>query len=147
MQRRHYLRELAVLGGSVAIAGCSEDSSSTTGGTNTPAEDENEEEEEQVPAGTRWYDSETGIGVMNGVEAELDSIDNMYIRGAAENFSETDYDYVQLSFAVYDGTDAKIADGLANTSGLPAGQTWRFEALAPGADGAESYKLTGVTAY
>jgi len=99
------------------------------------------------PEGTRWYDSNLQIGVMEGVEAEMDSIGNMYIRGIAENFSNTDYEYVQLSFEVYDESNTKIADGLANTNGLSAGQRWRFEALAPGAEGADSYRLTEITAY
>ena len=84
---------------------------------------------------------------MEGVEAEIDSIGSMYISGTAENFSDTDYDYVQLEWEVYDEADTKIADGLANTSGLSSGQRWRFEALAASADGASSYNLTNITAY
>lgn len=84
---------------------------------------------------------------MEGVEAEMDSIGNMYIRGTAENFSETDYNYVQLTFEIYDSSGAKIADGLANTSGLSSGQRWRFEALATSAEDADSYSLADITAY
>lgn len=84
---------------------------------------------------------------MEGVEAEADSIGNMYIRGTAENFSDTNYGYVQLEWEVYDETGAKIADGLANTSGLNSGQRWRFEALAVGVEGADSYSLVNITAY
>ncbi|MDL0140450.1 FxLYD domain-containing protein, partial [Halobacterium salinarum] len=72
---------------------------------------------------------------------------SLYIRGTAENFSDTDYEYVQLSFGVYDETDAKIADALANTSGLTSGQRWRFEALAASAENVSSYALTDITAY
>jgi hypothetical protein len=31
---------------------------------------------------------------MEGVEAELDSIGSLYVRGTAENFSDTYYNYV-----------------------------------------------------
>lgn len=78
---------------------------------------------------------------------ELDRIGSLYIRGIAKNFSESDYGYVQLSFDVYDDTDAKIADGLANTSGLDSGRRWRFEALAVGAEDADTYVLSDITAY
>jgi hypothetical protein len=94
-----------------------------------------------------FYHEGKGILIENEPETEFDSLGNLYIRGTATNTTDKDYSYVQLSWAVYDGSDAKIADGLANTAGLDAGQRWRFEALAPGAEDGESYELTEVSAY
>jgi hypothetical protein len=161
MDRRTFVSRVAVVAGSAAIAGCITDADIDAeddggndpdeGGGNDGDADATTEApdttaEPAQPAGTRWYDPDTEVGVMDGVEAEVDSIGSMYIRGTAKNFGDTDYGYVQLEFEVYDDTDAKIADGLANTSGLDAGQRWRFEALAPGADDAASYALTGISA-
>lgn len=150
--RRNALTSVGYGIGAIFVAGTalpeSESSDTSSGGSTTSSNTDGGSSSDQgQPEGTRWYDSNSEVGLMQGVEAEMDSIGNMYIRGTAENFSDSDYDYVQLEFGVYDGTDAKIADGLANTSGLSAGQRWRFEALAPSADGAESYALTDITAY
>ncbi|WP_424016701.1 FxLYD domain-containing protein [Halorientalis pallida] len=153
MRRREFFRTAVVLSGSVAIAGCTDDSDSRNGGDddgNGAGENDvgnNDTPEQAQPPGTRWYEDETEIGVLEGVEAELDRIGNLYIRGIAKNFGDTDYEYVQLSFDVYNENETKIGDGLANTSGLASGQRWQFEALAPGAEDTASYALTDITAY
>lgn len=133
--RRSFLTVSAAI---IGLSGCTSDGESSDGESNN---------EQEQPPGTNWYDSNTGIGVLNGVEAEVDSIGSMYIRGVAENFSDNDYEYVQLSWDIYDDADRKIADGLANTSGLNTGQQWRFEALAASAEDASSYALAEVDAY
>ncbi len=92
-------------------------------------------------------DPTTGIVIHEAPETEFSRVGSLYIRGVATNESDTDYDYVQFEFAVYDSTDAKVADGFANTSGLGAGRRWRFEALAASADDADTYRLSDITAY
>lgn len=94
-----------------------------------------------------YYDDSTGIVFEDDVEAEADQIGSLYIRGTVRNESGNDYEYVQIMWSVLDGSGTKIADALANTSGLKAGQSWRYEALAASADGVESYELQDIEAY
>lgn len=93
------------------------------------------------------YDESTEIVFEDGINAETDSIGSLYIRGTARNESGQDYSYVQVTWAVVDSSGAKIADALANTSGLAAGQRWRYEAVAASAPEADSFDLDSVTAY
>lgn len=93
------------------------------------------------------YDESTEIVFEDGVSAETDSIGSLYVRGTARNESGQDYSYVQVSWTIFDSSGAKIADALANTSGLSAGQRWRYEAVAASATGADSFDLNDVTAY
>ncbi len=93
------------------------------------------------------YDESTGIVLEDDIEAEADSIGSLYIRGTARNESGGSYEYVQLTWSVLDSSGVKVADALANTSGLEEGQSWRYEALAPSAENADSYELQDIEAY
>lgn len=94
-----------------------------------------------------YYDSSTGIVIEDNVTDELDPIGSFYIRGTARNESGQDYDYVGITWDVFDRSGAKIADARANVSGLDDGQRWRYEALAVSADNADSYSLGEITAH
>lgn len=150
LDRRRYLASIGTTLSALALAGCSEGgdggggSGGDTGGENVG---DNADSDSSQYADAWAYDSDTEIVIENAPKTEIDSIGNLYIRGTATNVSGQDYDYVQLEFEVLDVSDAKVADGLANTSGLDDGQRWRFEALAPGADDGESYRISGITAY
>jgi hypothetical protein len=69
------------------------------------------------------------------------------ITGQATNESDQDYEYVQLEFGLYNSADTKVGDALANTSGLPAGQRWRFEAVGTYSDTTSTFRLEDITAY
>lgn len=100
--------------------------------------------EEQYP--NAWaYDEDTGI-VLRNVEGNIGEFSSE-VRGEATNESDTDYSYVQVSFAFYDSTGAKVGDALANTSGLDAGQRWVFEAVGTATENVDSAGLEDVTAY
>lgn len=175
MQRRTFVQAGTALLGGVTIAGCS-DGGDPGGDGNGSSADEGEvtagnEGDESAGNGTRaegrppggdteagtdsaskppnvrWYDSETGVGVLDEVAVDRDGVGNMYIRGTAQNFAETDYSHVQLSFTFYNRAGVKLTDALANVGGLGSGEQWQFEALAPSTDDAETYTLTDVTAY
>ncbi|MDL0138781.1 twin-arginine translocation signal domain-containing protein, partial [Halobacterium salinarum] len=75
MNRRNFVKSGVALAGSVAIAGCSDSTDSQSSGDNNEAANNTTEQEQ--PSGTRWYDSGTKIGVMEGVEAEVDSIGSL----------------------------------------------------------------------
>ncbi|WP_092694163.1 FxLYD domain-containing protein [Halorientalis regularis] len=116
------------------------------GGGSTDGNGGGGNDEESYP-NAYYYDESTGIVLEDDIEAEADQIGSLYIRGTARNESGDDYNYVQVTFSVLDSSGAKIADALANTSGLEAGQSWRYEALAASADDVESYELQDIEAY
>jgi hypothetical protein len=84
--------------------------------------------------------------VLRDVEANADEF-SVTIEGEAINASDRDYSYVQLGFGLYDSTGAKVGDALANTSGLAAGQRWRFEAVGTNSNNPDTFQLEDVTAY
>lgn len=122
-------------------------STGTSGSSGTTGGDSSGTDQEEAYPNAFYYDESTGIVLEDGISAETDSVGSLYIRGAARNESGQDYDYVQIEWDVLDSADNKIADALDNTSGLGAGQTWRYEALAASADGVDSYQISGITAY
>lgn len=51
------------------------------------------------------------------------------IAGVAKNTTARDFKLVSLYFDLLFGDGLKVAEAVANTSGLAAGQSWAFEAL------------------
>jgi len=90
-------------------------------------------------------DEEFGIVVLSA-DAVVERFGST-ISGEVVNASDEDYDYVQLSFSLLDDRDTKIADALANTSGLRAGQRWRYEAVGRSSPDITTFRLTEITAY
>lgn len=84
--------------------------------------------------------------VLRDVEANADEF-SVTIEGEVINASDRDYSYVQLGFGLYDSTGAKVGDAVANTSGLAAGQRWRFEAVGTNSNSPDTFQLEDVTAY
>lgn len=128
-------------------AGGSSDDSNDTGGSSDANSDAGGSGDEETYPDALYYDDSTGLVLEDDVSAEADSIGSLYIRGTVRNEEGQGYEYVQITWSVLDGSGAKIADALANTSGLEEGQSWRYEAVAASADGAESYELQDITAY
>lgn len=89
------------------------------------------------------YDEDTGIALRN-VQGSTDQFSTT-ISGEAINNGE-DYEYVQLTFDLYDESGSKVGDALDNTNGLEEGQTWRFEAMGMDSS-ASSFELNDITAY
>lgn len=133
-----FVTEAAVM--STSVSNTNDPSTQAAGGSG------GDSKEEPYP-NALYYDESTGIVLEDDIVAETDQIGSLYMRGTARNESGDDYNYVQVTFSVLDGSGTKIADALANTSALEAGQSWRYEALAVSADGAESYKLQDIDAY
>lgn len=93
-----------------------------------------------------WYVDDSTKIVLRNVEGNVGQFSTT-VTGDAMNESNQDYSYVQLQFGLYDASDAKIGDALANTSGLDAGQTWRFEAMGMETSNVDSFSLESVDAY
>jgi hypothetical protein len=129
------------------IGSTAEDENTTSGGSTDGEPGAGSSESEEEYSNAFYHDNSKGLVLEDDIEAESEGFGTLYISGTLRNVGDSDYDYVQISFSVFDDSGAKIADALANTSGLPSGQSWKYEALAPGSDGAESYKLQDITAY
>jgi hypothetical protein len=122
----------------------SNDTTGEAGGSNRNVNQGSTDLESEYP--NAWaIDPDTEI-VLQSVEGSVGQF-SIEITGEAINASDKDYSYVQLQFGLYDSTDAKVGDALANTSGLSAGRRWRFEAIGTESGGTESFRLESVSAY
>lgn len=69
-----------------------------------------------------------------------------YIEGTVKNDSDKKYDYVQVTYNVYDANGNNLGTCLANNSNLEANGTWKFKAVCSGnASDIASYKLAEIT--
>lgn len=114
------------------------------GGSNEDDDSSSTSSEEQYP--NAWdYDESTGI-VLEDIHANTGQFSTTIV-GEATNESGDDYSYVQISFSLYDSTNTKVGDALANTNGLAAGQTWQFEAMGAESGTVESFDIEDITVY
>lgn len=133
-------------GGLVVLGtlGGDNDNSSTGGSGGNAGGDDSSGGEEKYP--NAWYVDENTEIILRNVEGNVGEF-SVTIRGDAVNKSGQDYSYVQLQFGLYGESGAKTGDALANTSGLDAGQTWRFEAMGTETSNVESFSVESITAY
>jgi hypothetical protein len=87
------------------------------------------------------------VGWMNGVHFENVGFGYGYIVGSIRNNTDHRYNYVQVSFSLYDRNGNRIGTALANTSGLGPGETWRFKAPVIDADEVSSYDFEEIVAW
>ncbi len=52
-----------------------------------------------------------------------------YIVGVVQNNTNKDYDYLQISFTLYDANGNVVDSAFANVNNIKAGGTWKFEAM------------------
>lgn len=52
-----------------------------------------------------------------------------YITGIVQNNTDKDYDYLQISFTLYDEQGNVIDTAFTNVNNIKAGGTWKFEAM------------------
>lgn len=52
-----------------------------------------------------------------------------YIVGVVKNNTNKDYDYLQITFTLYDANGNVLDSAFANVNNVKAGGTWRFEAM------------------
>lgn len=87
----------------------------------------------------------TKLVVMSDIDASSSAY-SVTITGTVINGSDTDYDYAQIEFGLYDRSGAKVGNAFDNISRLNPGQRWRFEAVGTG-DNAASWELESMSAY
>ncbi len=141
-------RRNALIGGGYAILGLGvlgaasdpESGSTNGGGGDTGSGDGGGSEYPDADA----YHEDSGM-VLYDISASVGEF-STDITGEAVNESGGDYEYVQLTFALYNESDDKVGDALANTNGLAAGQSWQFEAISTDSN-ASTYELNDVSAY
>lgn len=82
-------------------------------------------------------------------EAANDSSQYYYaIDGTFTNSSDKDYNYVSITYNLYDADGAQIGNAYANTSNLKAGSDWKFEATSTVApDEVASFERGEVSAW
>ena len=70
------------------------------------------------------------------------------ISGTFTNNSDAEVSYVQVSYRLLDAEGAQIGTAYANTNNLPAGGTWKFEAMGfEPLSSMASYELADVTGF
>ena len=70
------------------------------------------------------------------------------ISGTFTNNSDAEVSYVQVSYRLLDAEGAQIGTAYANTNNLPAGGTWKFEAMGfEPLSSVASYELADVTGF
>lgn len=79
-------------------------------------------------------------------------VDNGYgsysVTGTFTNTSGKDINYVQISYRMLDADGAQIGTAWANTTSLPNGGAWKFDAMYFDTDAAPaSFQLADVTSY
>ena len=68
--------------------------------------------------------------------------------GTFTNTSGKDINYVQISYRMLDADGAQIGTAWANTTSLPNGGAWKFDAMYFDTDAAPaSFQLADVTSY
>jgi len=71
-----------------------------------------------------------------------------YIEGKVKNNTKRNYNYVQISFGIYDEQGNKAGTAFANVSNLGAGETWKFKAMILCTlDSSYTYRLDDLTGY
>ena len=65
---------------------------------------------------------------VEGPECVMGDFSNT-ITGVVQNNSNKDYEYLQITFTIYDAQGNVIDSAFANVNNIKAGGTWRFEAM------------------
>ena len=142
-------RFLAISVGVIGLSGCtsdggSGDSGNNEGGSSDGGSGGDRSLEDRYPDHYAIHEP-TELVVMSDIEASADSF-SVSVTGTVINGSDTDYDYAQIEFGLYDETGAKVGNALDNLSGLDAEQRWRFEAIGTG-ENASRWELDSMSAY
>jgi len=87
------------------------------------------------------------VGGIKGTHYESVGYGYGYIVGYLKNNTDRSYNYVQISFSLYDKNGNKVGSAFDNTNGLGPRETWKFKALVMNDQEVESYKVEDITAW
>lgn len=85
-----------------------------------------------------------------GHEGHTDELGmSYYIEGSILNNTNKTYNYVQVTFNLYDSDNAQIGTAVANINNLEPNGTWKFKAIGLLSNGVDvaSYKLMEITGW
>ncbi len=82
----------------------------------------------QTPVPTPTEEPQRGL-ILEDFNWEQGEFGSRYIVGIVVNESDRQYDYVQVSINLYDGSDVQVGSTFDNVNNLEPGGTWRFRAL------------------
>ena len=71
---------------------------------------------------------------------------NNYIAGTIKNNTDKKYRYAQVSFSLYDESDAQVGSAMANINNLEPQGTWKFEAIVLNKNAVKA-RFQGITAF
>jgi hypothetical protein len=69
-----------------------------------------------------------------------------YIVGVVQNNTNQDFDYIQITFTLYDANDNVVGSAFANANNVKQGQTWKFDAAIL-EDDAVRFELDEITGW
>lgn len=140
-------RQVLITSGMLVLAGCTGvENGSDSEPPSSSLEDESSESPLQSEYPDAFYiDEEEKLILLDEPRGELNTF-SLNITGTLLNASDREYGYVQITFELFDNTEAKIGTALANVNDLSPGQRWRYEAIGFD-DNASSYKLGELTAF
>ena len=130
--------------GIITLSGCTEDSGSSDAVSSNDGSSNGDSLDEKYPNRYASH-QQTQLVVLSDIEASADSF-SITITGTVVNGSDTDYEYAQIEFGLYDDSGAKVGSAIDNISGLESGQRWRYEAIGTG-EGTARWELESMSAY
>lgn len=89
---------------------------------------------------------ETEKLTLEGYDFKTSKYGSRYIVGTVRNNTDKEYKYAQISFSLYDSSEAQIGTAWANISNLESGGVWKFEALIL-KENTVTVKFKGITAF
>lgn len=133
----------SLLAGSMLLFGCSVDDEEPS-----PAEAEERQSADQLAAEQQAAEEPESDYTISD-EALVDNGYGSYsITGTFTNTCGKELSYVQVQYRILDADGAQIGTAWANTSNLPDGSAWKFDAMYFGADGAPAaFELADVSSF
>lgn len=123
-----------------ALAGCSGESTETTPKERTAGSGGNSGSTSKQ--GTK-EDSKKDVKILSDKLEEGDM--SSKVVGEVKNTSGKKQSYVGVEVKFKDSEGTRVGEGLDNTTDLPAGETWAFEAAYLGQESIDSYTIKAST--
>lgn len=77
----------------------------------------------------------------------IDSIGSCYIEGTIQNNTDKTYNYVQVTFNLYDANGNQLGTAIDNINNLEPNGTWKYKAIGLTTEKVTSYKFVEITGW
>lgn len=115
--------------------------SNSTAGNNASTNEQNTAAAEPTPTPTNAPPVLELVGGIEGTEGMWDGY-SVHITGKVKNNSNSNLNYVEIRFSLYDEQGNMVGSALANEFNLDANGTWSFDAIGISETQVDSYKCT-----